>query len=225
MFPFLIQRIMSAIVALCISMTRGLTPIVKLIAYDDERVFTELQAEWNVLLRRSTCDNIFSTWEWQSSWWTAYEAGALWVIACRDDQDRLVAVAPWFIETQPGGERVVRSIGCVDVTDYVDVIVEPGYTRQVYSALAQQLLDESERYDRVNLCNIPEESPTRTEFPSVLKSCGFDVEVVEQEVCPVIILPRDFEDYLARLDKKQRHEIRRKMRRAESEARSGRPRG
>jgi len=31
----------------------------------------------------------------------------------------------------PGGERVVRSIGCVDVTDYVDVIVEPEHAEEV----------------------------------------------------------------------------------------------
>jgi len=24
-------------------------------------------------------DNIFSTWEWQSSWWKAYQAGELWL--------------------------------------------------------------------------------------------------------------------------------------------------
>jgi CelD/BcsL family acetyltransferase involved in cellulose biosynthesis len=36
-----------------------------------------------------------------------------------------------------------------------------------------------------------------------------------QEVCPLIDLPATWEDYLALLDKKERHELRRKMRRAE----------
>ncbi len=35
--------------------------------------------------------------------------------------------------------------------------------------------------------------------------------------CPYIPIPGDWETYLASIDKKQRHEIRRKMRRAESE--------
>src|SRR5690606_16034196 len=51
-----------------------------------------------------------------------------------------------------------------------------------------------------------------------LRAQGFAVEVEFQEVCPVIDLPDTWEGYLERLDKKQRHEIRRKMRRAESEA-------
>ena len=35
--------------------------------------------------------------------------------------------------------------------------------------------------------------------------------------CPYIPIPGDWETYLASIDKKQRHEIRRKMRRAETE--------
>jgi CelD/BcsL family acetyltransferase involved in cellulose biosynthesis len=190
---------------------------VKLIAYDQSSAFNELQPEWNELLHRSNCDQIFSTWEWQSTWWSAYEAGDLWVVAVRDDDNRLVGIAPWFVEHKPDGERIVRTVGCVDVTDYVDLICDPQYTRQVYALLAEHLEEQRERYDRINLCNIPEESPTRTEFASTLESLGFEVEIEMQEVCPVIPLPRTFEDYLGRLDKKQRHEIRRKIRRAETE--------
>jgi CelD/BcsL family acetyltransferase involved in cellulose biosynthesis len=41
------------------------------------------------------------------------------------------------------------------------------------------------------------------------------VTVTQQEVCPVIDLPNDWEAYLSALDKKNRHELRRKIRRAE----------
>jgi len=47
---------------------------------------------------------------------------------------------------------------------------------------------------------------------------GFAVEIEMQEVCPVIYLPDSYEGYLEQLDKKQRHELRRKVRKAESEA-------
>ncbi|NOG49975.1 MAG: hypothetical protein HND48_11485 [Chloroflexi bacterium] len=36
-----------------------------------------------------------------------------------------------------GGERVVRGIGCVDVTDYVDMIYAPEYASQVFAASAR----------------------------------------------------------------------------------------
>jgi CelD/BcsL family acetyltransferase involved in cellulose biosynthesis len=161
---------------------------------------------------------IFSTWEWQSAWWTAYAEGDLWVVACRDDDDRLIALAPWFVQHKPDGRRVVRSIGCVDVTDYVDVIVAKGYSEVVFNALAHHLLENSDRYDCINLCNIPESSVTTKVFSDALRGCGFEVDIELQEVCPVIYLPESWDDYLANLGKKQRHEIRRKIRRAEGEA-------
>lgn len=189
----------------------------KLIAYDNDGVFEALRPEWNALLSRSHTNVIFSTWEWQSNWWAAYDAGALWVVAFRDDEDRLVGIAPWFVQTNSDGERVVRTIGCVDVTDYVDIIAAPEHRAEMFALLAQHVAENRDRFDRINLCNIPEDSPTRTEFTAQLEAAGFDCDIVVQEVCPVIPLPDDFEAYLGMLDKKQRHEIRRKMRRAEGE--------
>ena len=47
---------------------------------------------------------------------------------------------------------------------------------------------------------------------------GWDVRVEQEDVCPVVNLEgiRDWDEYLATLDKKARHEIRRKIRRAEA---------
>lgn len=191
---------------------------VKLTVYTDESVFDELQPEWNELLYRSSSDLIFLTWEWQSTWWKAYRAGQLWVITCRDDAGMLVGIGSWFIQSA-NGERVVRTIGCVDVTDYVDIITDPDSVDEVTAAFAVFLKENRDAYDRVNLCNIQEASPTLARFPAHLEANGFNVELEFQEVCPVIVLPETWDAYLEQLDKKQRHELRRKIRRAESEAR------
>ncbi len=190
----------------------------KLTHYTDERAFEELRSEWDDLLHRSSSDLIFCTWEWQSTWWAAYKGGnRLCVVACRDDAGQLIGVASWFIEYQVA-ERVVRTVGCVDVTDYVDIIADTQQIDAVQQALAEFLYEHRADYDRINLCNIPEVSPTLPRFADKLKALGFNVEVEFQEVCPVIDLPTEWEVYLEQLDKKQRHEIRRKLRRAESEA-------
>jgi len=191
---------------------------VQLAAYHEISVFETLKPEWNTLLHRSTSDCIFSTWEWQSTWWEAYHSGLLWVITCREDNGQLIGIAPWFVQTTSEGERVIRSIGCVDVTDYVDVIAEPERLSDVLEAFAAHLVEQRTLFDRINLCNIPEKSPTLQVFPDILRQFGLDAELVFQEVCPVIELPDEWEKYLEALDKKQRHEIRRKIRRAEAEA-------
>jgi len=190
---------------------------VKLSVYRDSSVFEELKAEWNELLHHSTSDVIFCTWEWQSTWWDVYHAGELFVVTCRTDEGKLVGIGSWFIEIKDG-ERVVRTIGCVDVTDYVDIIADPAYVEEVGVHLANVLAEHRSTYDRVNLCNIPEVSPTLKIVPDKLKELGFTVDVAFQEVCPVIDLPDTWEAYLGMLDKKQRHEVRRKIRKAESEA-------
>jgi CelD/BcsL family acetyltransferase involved in cellulose biosynthesis len=49
-------------------------------------------------------------------------------------------------------------------------------------------------------------------------AAGWTLNVEREDVCPVVVLPdvADFDGYLATLDKKGRHEIRRKVRRAEA---------
>ncbi len=187
----------------------------KLFAYDQFSVFEQLESEWNDLVQRSTSNRVFSTWEWQSIWWEAYHPGQLWVIVCREENGQLIGVAPWFIEQHPEYGRVVRSIGCVEVTDYLDLIIDAHYTEAVFNHLSQFVAENQSQFDVIDLCNLPEISPTYTQFPAFLTNTGFDVHLKEQEVCPVIDLPGDWEAYLESLDKKQRHELRRKLRRIE----------
>lgn len=186
----------------------------RLTTYHTTDGFEELSGSWNDLLRRSYNDRIFSTYEWQRTWWDIYQPGELMLIAAHDDEEQLIGIAPWFIETKDD-ERILRGIGCVDVTDYVDLIVDQAHLEIVCRMFARSLTDAQEQYTRVMLCNIPENSPTLAVFASALKSEGFEVQTAMQEVCPVIRLPQDFETYIESLEKKQRHELRRKLRRAE----------
>lgn len=193
----------------CSTTTKG-EVLLKLNVYDTLSAFEELQEEWNTLLKSSVNNRIFLTYEWQSLWWQAYHPGELWIIAVRNQENDLVGLAPWFIDS----EKTVRGIGCVDVTDYLDVIVHQDCVVDVYSALADFLNANTEQFERFDLCNIPSASPTLEHLPQLLEAHGFEISVEQQEVCPVIDLPNEWEAYLGNLDKKQRHEIRRKLRRA-----------
>ncbi len=197
-----------------LALTEGLSPV-NLTIYSEPSVFEQLRSEWNDLLQRSPANNIFSTWEWTSTWWQAYQPGELWVIACRDDQQRLIGIAPWFIREDAQDGRMVHTIGCIDVTDYLDIIVDGEHLVPVYASLARCLGDSGAHFQQLDLCNIPEASPTYTQFPDILRQHGFTVTLTEDEVCPVIQLPASWEAYLESLDKKNRHELRRKLRRSD----------
>ncbi len=181
-------------------------------------VFDALRAEWSELLTHVHHNRIFLTWEWQSTWWSAYHPGELWVLTIRNDAGQLVGLAPWFIENRVKTGRTIRSVGCVDVTDYLEAIVHRDYEEAVIETLATYILENRSHYDFIDLCNIPEGSPVLKYLPQLLRESGLSVEIKPQEVCPVIELPAEWDAYLESLDKKQRHEIRRKLRRSEESA-------
>jgi CelD/BcsL family acetyltransferase involved in cellulose biosynthesis len=186
-------------------------------AYVNEQVFAALESEWNTLVHKSQSNRIFSTWEWNQTWWNAYHPGRLWVVTVRNEDGELTGIAPCFIETTPDRRRVVRLIGCVDVTDYVDLIINPAQLELTLQAMVQFLAESRSEFEWLDFCNLPEASPVYRCLPKLLGSAGFSTSVKQQEVCPVIVLPTDWETYVESLDKKDRHELRRKLRRAESD--------
>ena len=180
-------------------------------AYSDPDAFEDLRHEWNDLLSRAPIDCVFFTWEWHKTWWEAYQPGELLILVCRQD-GKLLGIAPLFVTESPAG-RTAQIIGCVDVTDYLDFIVDSEHLGEVFAAFADCLASIRAAVNILDLCNIPHDSPTHAILPDLLRERGFDAIVEQQEVCPVIELPDAWTDYLLMLDKKQRHELRRKLRR------------
>ncbi|MGB1288837.1 MAG: GNAT family N-acetyltransferase [Aggregatilineales bacterium] len=182
----------------------------KITAHNDAGAFDALKPEWNPLLKRAATDLLFNTWGWHKYWWDNYHPGDLWMLTIRDSDDILRGIAPFFILG-----KSLHFVGCEDVTDYLDIIVDKDHTDAVYATLAA-FLNEQDVFQEIDLCNIPEFSPTCQQLPAALERCQFEVSVTQQEVCPVIDLPDDFDAYLEALDSKQRRDVRRKLRKADA---------
>lgn len=181
--------------------------------------FWALRPEWDDLLHRSSSDTLFLTWEWQSTWWKHLGEGDLLLLGFRGGDDgRLVGIAPFFRARGNDGLLVLNVIGCRDVSDYLDLIVERGQEEAVYTALLDYLERQAGTWDVVDLCNLPHGSPTAARLGMLAEARGYQTLIEVEDVCPVIELPATWDDYLLRLDKKQRHEVRRKLRKAEAEA-------
>jgi len=177
--------------------------------------FDALDGEWDALLNPLDTTSFFMTLAWQRTWWKHLGRGALCLVTIRDDSNRLLGIGPWFIEEMEG-QRVVRTVGCKEVSDYLSVILKPGFEEGVLLALLSFMLSsDAPAWDFFHLCNIPQDSVVLTILPRLAQSRGLVVEIEREDVCPVIDLPETYEQYLNQLDKKQRHELRRKRRRAE----------
>jgi CelD/BcsL family acetyltransferase involved in cellulose biosynthesis len=132
-------------------------------------------------------------------------------------------------------QQTVHLVGGTEVSDYLDLIAPVERNREVCAAM----LDASEprflpppplRYEGLrengflwqllDLRCLPSSSPTVANVAELARARGWQVQQAREDVCPVLDLPATWEEYLANtLDKKQRHELRRKMRRAEESAR------
>jgi CelD/BcsL family acetyltransferase involved in cellulose biosynthesis len=114
------------------------------------------------------------------------------------------------------GERVVRLVGGVAVTDYLDIIAPPEQAEAAWRAVLAYWADRRGEWDVLDLHSLPPGSPARSLAPRLAAEYGWVCGTEIEETCPVVQLPADWEAYQAALDKKARHELRRKLRRAEA---------
>jgi len=192
--------------------------------YQSPEAFTALASEWNALLRRTATNTPFLTLEWQRTWWQYFgNDNPLLVYAFRDEAGALCGIAPLFLGRK-SGQRTLRLVGCaeirdeLDVSDYLDLIVAPGCEQPVFSALLDAIVQPDAKrpaWDALELRDLPAGSLTPDGLSALAQARGWRVEKTAPAVCPLIHLPATWEDYMALLDKKERHELRRKLRRAE----------
>jgi CelD/BcsL family acetyltransferase involved in cellulose biosynthesis len=174
-------------------------------------VFERLAAEWDTLVQKSITNTPFQRLAYQKSWWENLGPGNLYTVSVEDDSEQLVGLGSFYLL-----DRTLYFNGCVEETDYLDLIIKPEDAEAVWEFVLDCLDDEGvPRWDCIDLCNVPANSPTRDILPRLATSRGFSFTTKVHEVCPIIPLAETFDDYLMVLDKKQRHEVRRKIRRAE----------
>ncbi len=180
---------------------------------DGESAFAELANEWNDLARRSMTNTPFQDRHYQRAWWHHLQPGdgSLHTLAAYGN-DRLMAIACFFLL-----DGLLYFNGCVEETDYLDLIAPAEQAEAAWTAVFDHLCHSTQfpQWRGLDLCNVPAASPSRTILPALAKACGLSYAESAHEVCPIIDLPDDFETYLDSLDSKQRRELQRKLRRAD----------
>jgi CelD/BcsL family acetyltransferase involved in cellulose biosynthesis len=173
--------------------------------------FERLAPEWDNLAVQGITNTPFQQLFYQKSWWQHLGPGNLFTISLRNEEDRLIGIGSFYLV-----EETIYFNGCTEETDYLDLIVLPEAAKQSWEVILDCLTgDDFPEWTGLDFCNVPAASPTREILPRLSQSRGFHFSTEVHEVCPLIALPESFEEYLAGLDKKQRHEVRRKIRRAE----------
>jgi CelD/BcsL family acetyltransferase involved in cellulose biosynthesis len=181
-----------------------------------------LAEEWNDLLSCCSASHVpFLRHEYLTTWWKTlgggeWAQGELFVVTGRDEDSELAAIAPLFFANNRHGEAALLLLGSIEISDYLDFIVRtnslPEFLEQLFALLAS---DQAPTWETLDLYNLPDYSPTLVHLPAAAARHNWTFEQELLQKSPYIPLPGDWETYLAGIDKKQRHEIRRKIRRSE----------
>jgi CelD/BcsL family acetyltransferase involved in cellulose biosynthesis len=181
----------------------------------------DLRTEWNALLDESVSHVPFLRHEYLQIWWRT-RGGGEWpqaelslVTAHRNGQ--LVAVAPLFHTPDHLGRACLLLLGSIEISDYLDIIVRPADLQPFVDGLLPFLMQaDVPTWQALDFYNLLETSASLDALANAAEHNGLLFERQNLQHSPYIPLPGDWETYLSGIDKKQRHEIRRKMRRAEA---------
>lgn len=166
--------------------------------------FTEVAPAWDELWVAATPRSPFLSAAWHAAWWRSVPEGRPELLVARR-AGAMAALAP-FVRT---GDTLVFSGG--ELTDLQDILSGgDDAVRAVARAAAG-------RAARLDLRYVRERSSTLGPFADELRASGMRVTVEPLVVSPRIALATSFEEYVSGLSKKDRHELRRKLRRLESE--------
>lgn len=171
--------------------------------------FDRVSGEWAGLIAQTPDPIPFATPAWQRVWLDHFQAGRTLRLLTARDGERLIGVAPFICD----GDRA-EFVGHYSICDYMDAVVTPGFERSFFPSILGRLADEGVRV--IDLRGLRASSPTLEAVTEAAPAAGFVAAREDEALSPSVHLPETWDDYLNTLSKKDRHELRRKLRRLDS---------
>lgn len=167
------------------------------VSFQAQTSFTPaLLSQWQTLFRQLNCTAFFMHPAYQEAWWQNEGKGELHLLTLENEAGELAGILPLYKDA----DGLVRIVGAVDLSDYLDVLVLPEYQSRFYVEILSYF--SSQGWKSIKLESIHHASPTLTEFSQQAKKTGWVVSQTEQDVCPVVTLPTSWEEYLQQLEPK-----------------------
>jgi len=168
--------------------------------------FHSLTSYWTDSSHHLKWGSVFVLPPWLEVWWRAFQAGSRLCLSAVRKEAEIVGIAPLHVR-----EGKAAFIGNTDVCDYLDFIIVPGQEEAFFNTLLDDLIKQDVK--QMNLDSLRPDSAALVHLTEIARRRGYLVETVQEDVSLAMELPATLEDYLASLAKKQRHEVRRKLRR------------
>jgi len=178
--------------------------------------------EQSYTVESETLDSVFTHWQraesfltwnclfvlpvWLKAWWDNFgRNSALYLLSIRHE-GRIIGIAPL-----QRSDDTVRLLGDENVCDNLDFIVAREKSAEFYRILLNYLKQDGVK--RIELAQVRQDSSVMAQLLPVAEKAGCRISYEKNDMSFELALPGSWDDYLTLLSGKERHEIRRKLRR------------
>ncbi len=168
--------------------------------------FERLSSYWNDPGSGLKWGSIFVLPAWLEVWWRTFKPKTELYLTVVRHSSEIIGIAPLDLKG-----KEARFVGSPDVCDYQDFIIVPGREAEFFNVLLDDLARKG--IQQLELNPVRPDSSVITSLVDVVEKRGGSVICQESDITVEMDLPANWEEYLEGLDKKQRHEVRRKLRR------------
>jgi len=165
-----------------------------------------ITSSWDELRHCLRWSSIFVLPAWLKAWWEAFGREAELYLRTLRQREKVIGFAPLLVN-----KATASFIGSADVCDYLDFATVPGGERDFFKVLLDDLREKGIK--KLDLRPLRPDSTVLTHLVSVAENRGYEVTCRPEDVSLELDLPATWNEYLAILKNKQRHEVSRKLRR------------
>ncbi len=168
--------------------------------------FDSLASCWDDPSQRLRWNSICILPAWLKTWWQEFGSGNELFLSAVRQGEKIIGIAPLLVK-----EGKASIIGSDDLCDYHDFIIAPEREKDFFGVLLDDLKQKG--VGHLDLGPVRPDSTVLTHLAGIAQNRGYEVLYHPEDVSVELDLPATWEEYLAILSAKQRHEVRRKLRR------------
>ncbi|MBI21720.1 MAG: hypothetical protein CL780_05705 [Chloroflexi bacterium] len=171
-----------------------------------DKSWNEVEKEWNDVFNSFFYNRIFQSPKVKKIWWKYFGKGNQYkILVITYSNNKLIS--PLRVQG-----KTCSFIGSTDLFDYEDLIYSNYQDMDLGLEKLVNFISNDLFVEELRLNSIPDNSPTIKKILKYLEQNNWQVDLKKEDVSPRISLPSTFDEYLFSLSKKNRHEIRRKIR-------------